>query len=100
MPATILTKWAAMGAAAMSLMGPALADPIADFYRGKTVTVFAGTTAGGTYDLYARTIARHLGAHLPGSPTVIVQNRPGAASLVAASTAGSMPGDMVAMAVS
>ena len=84
MPATILTKWAAMGAAAMSLIGPALADPIADFYRGRTVTVFAGTTAGGTYDLYARTIARHLGAHLPGSPTVIVQNMPGAASLVAA----------------
>ena len=84
MPATILTKWAAMGAAAMSLMGPALADPIAEFYRGRTVTVFAGTTAGGTYDLYARTIARHLGAHLPGSPTVIVQNMPGAASLVAA----------------
>ena len=84
MPATILTKWAAMGAAAISLMGPALADPIADFYRGRTVTVFAGTTAGGTYDLYARTIARHLGAHLPGSPTVIVQNMPGAASLVAA----------------
>ena len=84
MPATILTKWAAMGVAAMSIVGPALADPIADFYRGRTVTVFAGTTAGGTYDLYARTIARHLGAHLPGSPTVIVQNMPGAASLVAA----------------
>ena len=84
MPATILTKWAALGATAVSLMGPALADPISDFYRGKTVTVFAGTTAGGTYDLYARTIARHLGAHLPGAPTVIVQNMPGAASLVAA----------------
>ncbi len=84
MPATILTKWAALGAAAMSLIGPALADPIADFYRGRTVTVFAGSTAGGTYDLYARIIARHLGAHLPGAPTVIVQNIPGAASLVAA----------------
>ena len=84
MPATILTKWAALGATAVSLMGPALADPISDFYRGKTVTVFAGTTAGGTYDLYARTIARHLGAHLPGAPTVIVQNMPGAASLLAA----------------
>lgn len=84
MQGRILTKWAAMGAAAMSLMGPAQADPIADFYRGRTVTVFAGSTAGGTYDLYARTIARHLGAHLPGAPTVIVQNMPGAASLVAA----------------
>ena len=84
MPGTFMTKWGAVGAAAMSLMGPALADPIADFYRGRTVTVFAGSTAGGTYDLYARTIARHLGAHLPGAPTVIVQNMPGAASLVAA----------------
>ena len=84
MSATIMTKWAAIGVAAASLMGPALADPIADFYRGRTVTVFAGSTAGGTYDLYARTIARHLGAHLPGAPTVIVQNMPGAASLVAA----------------
>jgi len=80
----ILIKWAALGAAAMDFIGPAVADPVADFYRGKTVTVFAGTTAGGTYDLYARTIARHLGAHLPGAPTVIVQNMPGAASLVAA----------------
>ena len=80
----ILTKWAAMGAVAVSLLGPAQADPVADFYRGRTVTVFAGSTAGGTYDLYARTIARHLGAHLPGAPTVIVQNMPGAASLVAA----------------
>jgi tripartite-type tricarboxylate transporter receptor subunit TctC len=71
-------------AAAFSLAAPALADPVADFYRGKTVTIFAGTTAGGTYDLYARAIARHLGAHLPGSPNVIVQNMPGAASLVAA----------------
>ena len=62
----------------------ASADPVADFYRGKTVTVYIGNTAGGTYDLYARTVARHLGAHLPGTPTVIVQNMPGAASLVAA----------------
>ena len=71
-------------AAAISLAAPALTDPVADFYRGKTVTIFAGTTAGGTYDLYARAIGRHLGAHLPGSPNVIVQNMPGAASLVAA----------------
>ena len=62
----------------------ARADSVANFYRGKTVTVYIGNTAGGTYDLYARTIARHLGAHLPGTPTVIVQNMPGAASLVAA----------------
>ena len=84
MRALLRTLWAAIGATAISLAAPALADPVADFYRGKTVTVFIGNTAGGTYDLYARTIARHLSAHIPGAPTVIVQNMPGAASLVAA----------------
>jgi len=71
-------------AATMGLAVPTLAQPVADFYRGKTVTVLIGNTPGGTYDLYARTIARHLSAHIPGAPTVIAQNMPGAASLVAA----------------
>ena len=84
MRALITTKWAVLCASAISLAGPALGDPVADFYRGRTITIFAGTTSGGTYDLYARAIARHLGPHLPGAPTVIVQNMPGAASLVAA----------------
>jgi tripartite-type tricarboxylate transporter receptor subunit TctC len=56
----------------------ALADPIADFYTGRTVTIAIGSDAGGTYDLYARTIARTLGKHIPGSPRVIVENMPGA----------------------
>lgn len=65
--------------------GPqARADAISDFYAGKTVRVIIGTTAGGTYDLYGRTIARHLGKYIPGSPTVIAQNMPGAASYAAA----------------
>ena len=64
---------------------PALAQSsVADFYRGKTITVVIGNPAGGSYDLYARLIARYLGAHMPGAPAVIVQNMPGAASLVAA----------------
>jgi hypothetical protein len=63
---------------------PARADPVADFYRNKTITIFIGNAAGGTYDLYARTIAKYLGSHVPGSPKVITQNMPGAASLVAA----------------
>lgn len=57
------------------------ADPVAAFYAGRTVTILVGFTTGGGYDLYARTLARHLGAHLPGHPNVIVQNMPGAGSL-------------------
>ncbi len=53
-------------------------------YEGKTVNIIVGLSAGGGYDLYARTIARHLGKHIPGHPTVIVSNMPGAGSVIAA----------------
>ncbi len=53
------------------------ADPLADFYRGKTVTLVVSSSTGGGYDTTARAIARHLGKHLPGAPTVIIQNMPG-----------------------
>jgi tripartite-type tricarboxylate transporter receptor subunit TctC len=59
-------------------------DAVEPFYRGKTITVYVGYTAGGSYDLYGRLIARHLGQHLPGRPAVVVQNMPGAGSLKAA----------------
>jgi tripartite-type tricarboxylate transporter receptor subunit TctC len=55
----------------------------ADF-AGKTITIFIGNPAGGTYDLIGRLVARHLGRHLPGQPTVIAENMPGAGSLRAA----------------
>ena len=57
---------------------------MADFYKGKTVTVIVGYTAGGGYDLYARALGRHMGKHLPGNPNFIVQNITGAGSLNAA----------------
>ncbi len=57
---------------------------VADFYKGKTMTVIVGYTAGGGYDLYARALARHMGRHLPGNPNFIVQNLTGAGSLNAA----------------
>jgi tripartite-type tricarboxylate transporter receptor subunit TctC len=64
---------------------PALAQgSVADFYRGKTVTLIVGYSAGGGYDTYARVLARHIGKHIPGQPTVVVQNMPGAGSLRAA----------------
>ena len=55
------------------------------FYRGKTLTIDVGFGPGGGYDLWARTIARHIAKHIPGSPTVVVQNMPGAGSLTALS---------------
>ena len=53
----------------------------AEFYRGKTVEIYVGYTVGGGYDLYARLLARHIGKHIPGNPTVIAKNMEGAASL-------------------
>lgn len=55
-----------------------------DFYKGKRVRMIVPYSAGGGYDLYARTIARHWGRHLPGNPTFIVQNMPGGAGILAA----------------
>ena len=59
------------------------AQSVADFYRGKTVTVVVGYGPGGGYDIYSRLLARHLGNHIAGAPNVIVQNMPGAAGVVA-----------------
>ncbi len=54
------------------------------YYQGKTVRIVVGSSAGGGYDLWPRLVARFLGKHIPGNPDVIVQNMPGAGSLVAA----------------
>jgi tripartite-type tricarboxylate transporter receptor subunit TctC len=64
----------------------AVAEPaaVADFYRGKTITIVSGSDTGGGYDLNARVLARYLGRHIPGNPNIIVQNKPGAASVIAA----------------
>lgn len=58
-----------------------------DFYTGKTVRITVGSSPGGGFDFYARAVARHLGKHIPGSPSVIVVNMPGAGGLVAANYA-------------
>jgi len=57
---------------------------VAAFYKGKTITILVGSSAGGGYDTYARLISRHMSKHMPGNPTVIVSNMPGAGSNVAA----------------
>ena len=61
------------------------AAALEDFYRGKTIQMLIGYPAGGTYDLYARVISRHLGKHVPGNPHVVPQNMPGAGTLNATS---------------
>ena len=63
------------------MLSPARADPVSDFYKGKTVTLIVGYGPGGGYDVFARLLARHIGKHIPGNPSVVVQNMPGAGSL-------------------
>jgi hypothetical protein len=65
-------------------MASAAADPVADFYRGKQVSVIVPSPPGGGYDLYARFLARYMGKHIPGNPGLIVKNIPGAGGLIAA----------------
>src|SRR5947207_667734 len=62
----------------------ALAQPAEQFFAKKTITISIGYTAGGSYDLYGRLVARHLGKHIRGQPTIVAQNMPGAGSLKAA----------------
>jgi tripartite-type tricarboxylate transporter receptor subunit TctC len=80
--------------------GGVLADPIADFYAGKQITFIVGSDPGGGYDAQARLVARHLSRFIPGNPTIVVQNMPGAGSLIAANyIANTAPKDGSAIAV-
>jgi tripartite-type tricarboxylate transporter receptor subunit TctC len=78
-----VTRIAASAIVALSLATPARAQTAEEFYRGRTITILVGFTAGGGYDLYARLLGRHIGKHIPGNPTVVVQNMPGAGSMKA-----------------
>lgn len=68
-------------AAAPSLIKPAGAQSVEQFYKGKTVEMLVGTLTGGGYDGYGRLVARHLPKHIPGNPNIIVRNMPGASGL-------------------
>jgi tripartite-type tricarboxylate transporter receptor subunit TctC len=76
---TMLVAAALLGAAL-----PAAADDVADFYRGKRISLVIGFGTGGGYDIYARLFGRFMGEHIPGKPTIIPQNMPGAGSRRAA----------------
>ncbi len=65
---------------AASAMPAAAQDAVAPFYKGRQITVIVGSSPGGGYDIYARLMARHIGKYIPGNPTVVVTNMPGAGS--------------------
>jgi tripartite-type tricarboxylate transporter receptor subunit TctC len=83
----IQARWSALlgfvAIGVVALCSGADAQSAADFYRGKTVSIIVSYAPGGGYDNYSRLLARHLGKHIPGNPTVVVQNMPGAAGITA-----------------
>src|SRR3974377_1290046 len=68
-------------ACACFALSAAQAQTPADFFKGKTVELYIGYSVGGGYDLYARLLARHLGKHIPGNPTIVPKNMEGAGRL-------------------
>jgi tripartite-type tricarboxylate transporter receptor subunit TctC len=83
----MLIRGAAVVLTAFALtVSAARADAVSDFYKGKTINLIVGYGPGGGYDVFSRLLARFLGKHIPGSPSVVVQNMPGAGSLRAANT--------------
>jgi tripartite-type tricarboxylate transporter receptor subunit TctC len=87
---------------AMLVLTPAAAraDAVADFYKGKSVSVIVGYGTGGGYDVYGRLLARHIGRHIPGNPNIVLQNMPGAGSLRAVNyLANNAPKDGTAVAI-
>ena len=70
-----------LGAMMLAAAGSAKADEIADFYRGKTISLVVSTAAGGGYDIWARLLARHFSRNMPGNPDIVVQNTPGSGGL-------------------
>jgi tripartite-type tricarboxylate transporter receptor subunit TctC len=63
----------------------AAGDAVAEFYSGRSIALLIGYGPGGGYDSYARVLARHLGKHIPGHPSIVPQNMPGAGGLAVAS---------------
>ena len=94
-----LALCSAAGLLAAALTAPvAIADEVADFYKGKRITMWIGYTAGGGYDRYARTLARHMGRNIPGNPKFVAKNKPGAGSMILANDMYSvMPQDGTAI---
>ena len=84
---TMSLQWLARGLSALLITGAATslrADPVADFYRGKTLSVVSGFTPNGEYDSYMRLMGRHIGRFVPGQPQVVASSMPGAGTMILA----------------
>jgi tripartite-type tricarboxylate transporter receptor subunit TctC len=68
---------------ALMTQGPVSAQSLEQFYRGKTIDMIIGYPPGGSNDIYARLVAKHIGKYIPGNPSVVIRNMPGAGSIVA-----------------
>jgi tripartite-type tricarboxylate transporter receptor subunit TctC len=77
-------RCAVLGIAAATFLSSSVSAPAQDIYKDKTLTFIVGYSPGGTYDQYTRLLARHIGKYLPGNPTRIVENMPGAGGIIAA----------------
>jgi tripartite-type tricarboxylate transporter receptor subunit TctC len=78
-------SWAGIILGVIALSAPQLrAETVDEFYKGKRINLIVGYGPGGGYDVFARLLARHLGKYIPGGPQILVQNMPGAGSLIAA----------------
>src|SRR5262245_40772260 len=71
-------RTAMIAIAALAMTASAAAQ---DFYKGKTISIITGFSPGGGFDINARLLARHMSRHIPGNPTIVVQNMPGAGSI-------------------
>ena len=83
-PGRKITVIFACAAVAALLQSPALAQSVEAFYRGRQINMLIGGGAGGGYDAYYRALARHIGKHIPGQPSIIPRNQPAASGLAAA----------------
>ncbi len=84
-PATAVRSFAgALAVTALTLSLPTVGhtESVAEFYKGKTIELSVGFSAGGAYDIYARLLARHMSERIPGNPNIVVRNMPGAGSLL------------------
>jgi tripartite-type tricarboxylate transporter receptor subunit TctC len=79
-----LVRLAVVAGMALSPTTALAQDSAVPFYKGRTITVIVGSSAGGGYDIYARLLARHMPKHIPGNPAIVVSNMPGAGSNTAA----------------
>jgi len=80
----LIQVWLYTAALAVFIFADSLPAAESDFFHGKTIRIIVGTSPGGGFDVYSRTLARHMGKYMPGNPNFMVENMPGAGHRIAA----------------